>query len=1016
MKQLFRTFFLLLVGFSAVAVSAQSLDEALEPPLMQYTPTPQTWSMIRYGNTPVDYYTGAVQVSIPLYEYSDPDFQFSISAGNASGGFLPQRQTGILGLNWFLNCGGTVTREIRGLDDFSITGGVNGFFLGSRDDRDTTYTDSRLWSLSFGAYYRDVQCYTDGRSPQREVEADIFHFNFMGYSGTFHQDMKGNWKVYNTNGGNGTYKITVSDNTENNSRLSKITITTEDGYIYVFGDGSEAALERSCQGEFITFGEYNFSGAPYNYPIVSWFLSSVTAPNGRKIVYTYETTESNPSWLNEHTNNPYYVSSFSIGNNRVLHSRTSASGDIETDEDGRTQHHRRVNVVRTSYLQSISVDNSVNIDLTYSIKNCKDVNKDYIPRDAPGAYNDYKIVQKLKRLDAIQVSYGTRRLRTCNFDYHTASDRLILDSVRVSGVGTYKMTYHEPDSRGYAGVTTPDVDFWGYYNGKNNFYTSRNPMKIENPSENLNESINSTSKNPDFNHSIIGCLRRIEYPTRGFTEFEYEANRADLIVLKRDASDMVDFQDGSEPPVVQQPVKYLARLNSYRSLFTSSDETGGVRIRRIIDNDGLGGGQIREFEYLDRGSSSGFVMYFPRFLMCTMGGIPHENPNLQFPANTFDKSHIGYGVVREIFADRSYVKYEFNNYKTHPDDYNNQTRKSTGYAGGIAGLYAPEFINNYLREPNSRHYQRGKLRTKTLYDAQHNVVRKETTTYNDSDDDFSTYVAVSGDYVYSVKKPTVDYKLTGTEVIEYFGGEDITTTTSYQYNDKGQLSGSSVLTSASERWDITEIKYLHERDHGFDPAAVPMKYLYQITKSYKPTGLSRFNNFISATRVAYKTVGNMVKPAIASRLDTDGPTRITSLPVPNPPQLEFKDKVYYNAYDSKGNPVEIEDAEGTVYSYIWGYGGLYPVAKVMNVRYEALPAWCRNGGNPLTGGLTPVQIDQLYAIGDAYVDVYEYMPIVGLVRHIDPAKKEYYYQYDIHGRLEGVTDQQGVLQQYEYHL
>ena len=36
-----------------------------------------------------------------------------------------------------------------------------------------------------------------------------------------------------------------------------------------------------------------------------------------------------------------------------------------------------------------------------------------------------------------------------------------------------------------------------------------------------------------WKYSIIGCLRRIEYPTGGFTEFEYEANRARYIVLKR---------------------------------------------------------------------------------------------------------------------------------------------------------------------------------------------------------------------------------------------------------------------------------------------------------------------------------------------------------------------------------------------------------------------------------------------------------------------------------------------------
>lgn len=121
MKHLLQTVLTTLFGIYGHAAFPQSFDNLTDPPLMQYSPTPQTWSFIRYGNTPVNYYTGTAQADVLLYEYSDPDFQFSLSAGYASNGFLPQRQTGILGLNWFLNCGGTLrakygdsTTSVRG--------------------------------------------------------------------------------------------------------------------------------------------------------------------------------------------------------------------------------------------------------------------------------------------------------------------------------------------------------------------------------------------------------------------------------------------------------------------------------------------------------------------------------------------------------------------------------------------------------------------------------------------------------------------------------------------------------------------------------------------------------------------------------------------------------------------------------------------------------------------------------------------------------------------------------------
>ena len=178
MKHLLQTVLTTLFGIYGHAAFPQSFDNLTDPPLMQYSPTPQTWSFIRYGNTPVNYYTGTAQADVLLYEYSDPDFQFSLSAGYASNGFLPQRQTGILGLNWFLNCGGTITRKIRGLDDFSPggsnTGHVNGFLCGT-----IPYDESDLMNLSLGHYSTAAQAYTDASSHESEVDADIFHFSFM---------------------------------------------------------------------------------------------------------------------------------------------------------------------------------------------------------------------------------------------------------------------------------------------------------------------------------------------------------------------------------------------------------------------------------------------------------------------------------------------------------------------------------------------------------------------------------------------------------------------------------------------------------------------------------------------------------------------------------------------------------------------------------------------------------------------------------------------------------------------
>lgn len=117
---------------------------------------------------------------------------------------------------------------------------------------------------------------------------------------------------------------------------------------------------------------------------------------------------------------------------------------------------------------------------------------------------DGTIAQELKKLDRIDVTCNRETLRTCRFGYKVKNDRLILKSIDVSGTGTYKMDYYEEYD--YPGLTTADIDFWGYYNGKGNGYDYFCPMVIANPDRDMNESIGLPYRNPDWKYSIIGCL------------------------------------------------------------------------------------------------------------------------------------------------------------------------------------------------------------------------------------------------------------------------------------------------------------------------------------------------------------------------------------------------------------------------------------------------------------------------------------------------------------------------------
>ncbi|KAA4296861.1 hypothetical protein F3D07_27385, partial [Bacteroides ovatus] len=90
---------------------------------------------------------------------------------------------------------------------------------------------------------------------------------------------------------------------QSNGEHSTITITTGNGYTYVFG-GKESALERMVKGSLGSFGNYQLAVGPAN-PVVSWMLTSVTAPNGRKISFTYDGANHGGTYINRDTKHPY---------------------------------------------------------------------------------------------------------------------------------------------------------------------------------------------------------------------------------------------------------------------------------------------------------------------------------------------------------------------------------------------------------------------------------------------------------------------------------------------------------------------------------------------------------------------------------------------------------------------------------------------------------------------------------------------------------------------------------------
>ncbi|MBR1928037.1 MAG: hypothetical protein IJ840_09890 [Bacteroidales bacterium] len=73
--------------------------------------------MTKYGQVSPSLYTGAMSFSLPIFNYRDPYFSIPISLEYHFDGYRPDKHSGMVGYGWSLNCGGVITREVRGFPD-----------------------------------------------------------------------------------------------------------------------------------------------------------------------------------------------------------------------------------------------------------------------------------------------------------------------------------------------------------------------------------------------------------------------------------------------------------------------------------------------------------------------------------------------------------------------------------------------------------------------------------------------------------------------------------------------------------------------------------------------------------------------------------------------------------------------------------------------------------------------------------------------------------------------------------
>lgn len=953
--------------------------------------SPDAWSMIKYGDANVNLYTGSIGLSIPVYTYQDEDFTIPISLDYATTGYKPNVQTGILGMGWYLNVGGAITREVRGVydEERTISLGIYSFddkWKGSELLGDSDLIPPKVHGygalynktdFSYDDYYIDYAFY--GKTGEEylpmhvhltddsynyyayETRPDLFHFNFMNYSGTFILQPNGNVIVYNTSHPASEFSVDVTLDEYNG--FTSFVITTGDMTKYYFTE-----IEKA-KGFCAESSDQNI------HTNNSWKLTKIETPNGRCATFIY--------------GKKYHSYTYVPTKMEEIYDRLMSAKPNGTEDDWIRSNPKQdaptVNEVETKCLTSIIVDSRATINLSYSDKKRE---------SGIGHYPDVPL-----KLDHITVYDSNNNvIKTCHCQYKTANHLnettynpstfgiTFLDEVAISGEGIYRMQYNDNGFQ-YPDIDTHSIDWYGYYSNVVTDVNFMPSMAMARQNDNylteMRESVFATTK--------YGVLTEMTYPAGGSSQFEYEQN-----TFRHDMTG------------------YASSANDH--------PTAGIRISRIRNYDSDGAEVLcRSFLYMDEdGRSSGQLLWRPIVYSnysVKAGGYSRINRETLSSSSDFPysfKTHIEYTRVveeRTIPAsdEKSMIEYRYHTSWNRDcrDEIVDYTLEFYMGLFGEIGTFEHTSIENHNSASMARYVSfsqssmGGKLIEKNIYanDLNHPVEKNLYGYY------FYNPATIP---FYDAKCMCLGYLMTYRYIFDTPYMNEITKSL---YDNTGSLISKSHTTIEIDSMGRTN--RTTTTDSKNKTIAESYSYHPEVPSYLTEHIVERDDKVIAANKYNFQTIMSPYDKYYYVPLSQENGI-IT--PETTTADLTYYTGTTYDCYDSEGRPLQITDKSNKKICIVWGYGGLYPIAKIENMTYDVLADQYGAGGT--FDGALPTNIEtNLRAADNVMVTTYTYKPLVGITSMTDPSGRTTTYEYDNNGKLIHVRDDENEsVKSYEYNI
>lgn len=956
------------------AIFACNICMAQNPEPFSYnpdiTPSVETFQIRKYGNIVPAVYTGAMSFTLPLYAYHDEDFDIPITLMYHFDGYRPATHSGTVGYGWALNCGGSITREVRGYPDETAIGEGNlyGYYWAIQDNilsnndfviksgrmRVDYIFHDRFEDAIMMDIYSDMPMYCDRhqtRDDRYETSPDIFHFDFLGITGDFMLRDDGTMEVFNSSIPEGEISIEYNFIKYDTYAAPEFTINTGDGYKYVFG-GTFNSIEYNA------FAADNAEITPSGFK-----LRRIIAPNGNEAVFAY----------GHHLKETRQILSYFTKIDAV------SEGSYHY---GSVQNNKTVISVFSPPITQISINGKKLIAFSY-VENGHDENTTASFDDASSNVNNiyqfyYQKPMDLRKVEVFNWTGSKVTQITLEKQFAgTGPSRMFLTGLDSTTDGKFGFSYHKTTMNPPRN-NTKATDYWGYWNGQG--YTGTIVSHLSNSNYNkglYNQFVTSfTANEPSLMYSMFGGMKKIVYPTGGYSEITYEQN------------------------TVRERIEKTGNGTSFESL-SENMPVGGVRVKRI-DNVSDEMSDFVEYSYvssMNNTRSSGVLMYMPRYGMRTDyryklddGGTAHVRA-LGF-TDQCDHSPrydpvVVYPEVRETFANGSFNEFFF---AFHEDVYPYSEQNYTVLAKnlGINQIYPPsdddpsylKSIRNLVMPPMADYSRtRGRLKMKNEYDASGKLMRTESITYDDYQAcSRKSYFNTLLDFVemdckwYSSRISSRSTKL------YYENDKSFSTNTAYSYNSSGQLSSKCIYSYQSPVEETINYRYCKE--------TVPLcpQWLKGAVSDISKTIDTGNGKYIaSVVKIQYNEGTANPNPAAVTTYSSSEPYPLQGMTDVFTVPSGFSQRTDTFTYDGKFRLTMVQRPGSAYIKYVWDTAKRHIVRKESNSPQNS---WG-----------------------------YEWKDLVGPTKIAYPTTGFNLYGYDRNGRLSEQRDLNGdIMYEYQYHL